>query len=623
MASHLSCVDRAIRAVLLAATASLFTACGGGSGGPPSAAPTPSSSPAPAPTPVAPPAAPALEAPSALTLTPTAIKTFRFTWASASGAGEYRLLEDPDGTSGYQRVATLPASATQVDHEVFLPERVNARYIVQACQGTECRDSAAVQVVGNLVNAVGYVKATHPGTEDQFGGSLAISGDGNTLAVGAPQEDGDANTINGADNNNRTDSGAVYVYARVNGTWQVQAYVKPSNPDGHDLFGTRIALSHNGDTLAVGSPNKNRTTTGEPLNGVDAESVHVFTRSGTQWTEQAIVKASNATTGDEFGYSLALSADGNTLAVGARLEDSAATGVDGDEGNSIAHSNSGAAYVYRRNGNAWTKQAYLKASNTGGADSFGYRMAISADGHTLAVAAQEDSSATGIDGDQNNNDASSSGAVYVFTDDGGAWHQQAYIKASNTGASDEFGHSLALSSNGSTLAVGAPREDSAAMGIDGDQLSNVATNSGAVYVFARSGNTWLQQAYVKASNSGAGDQFGYAVSLSGDGNTLAVGAVSEDSAAGGVSATVIDNVGQFGSSGAAYLFKRAGTAWQQKAYIKAPNTGQGDQFGTSLALAADGEVLAVGALVEDGAAQGIGGDQASNGTLLSGAVYLY
>ena len=104
------------------------------------------------------------------------------------------------------------------------------------------------------------------------------------------------------------------------------------------------------------------------------------------------------------------------------------------------------------------------------------------DGDTLAVGAiQEDSSATGINGDQADNSASDSGAVYVFTRDAsGVWSQQAYVKASNTEARDFFG-SVAV--DGDTLAVGANVEDSSATGIDGDQADNSAAGSGAAYVF--------------------------------------------------------------------------------------------------------------------------------------------
>src|SRR5262245_204887 len=246
--------------------------------------------------------------------------------------------------------------------------------------------------------------------------------------------------------------------------------------------------------------------------------------SPSAWKQVAYVKASNPRAGAQFGYALALSSDGRTLAVGSQMEDSAATGVNGNQNDHSVFS-AGAVYVYTRTGDRWAQQAYVKASNPGADDQFGFAVALSADGNTLAVSAPyEDSAATGINGDQADNSMANSGAVYLFTRSGSAWSQQAYVKASNTGAPDEgdqFGYSLALSSDGNTLVVGAIGEDSNATGINGDQNSEGAQNSGAAYVFTRSGSTWSQQAYVKAANTMANFLFGYSVAASANGNTVA------------------------------------------------------------------------------------------------------
>jgi len=167
----------------------------------------------------------------------------------------------------------------------------------------------------------------------------------------------------------------------------------------------------------------------------------------------------------------------------------------------------------------WVQQAYLKASNTGVDDSFGYAVAVS--GNTVVVGAYtEDSNATGVGGNQGNDSALDAGAVYVFVRSGVTWSQQAYLKASNTDASDYFGYSVAIA--GDTVVVGARGEDSNATGIDGNQDDDSVNAAGAAYIFVRSGTTWTQQAYLKASNTDAGDYFGYSVSISGD--TVVVGA---------------------------------------------------------------------------------------------------
>lgn len=398
------------------------------------------------------------------------------------------------------------------------------------------------------------------------------------------------------------------------------AYIKASNPGAGDLFGQRaIGLSADGTTLAVGATGEDGSQRSDSNSG----AVYVFTRDANgAWSQQAFLKASNAEAGDAFGRAVALSADGATLVVGAPSEDSNATGINGDQTNNSAPG-AGAAYVFTRSGNTWTQQAYIKASNTEGGDVFGRAVALSADGTTLAVGANgENSNAVGVNGNQNNNALHQAGAVYVFTQTGGIWAQQAYVKASNSGTGDLFGANVALSANGSTLAVAAWQEDSAATGINGNQASNSATDSGAVYVFVRDRfGYWIQQAYVKASNTEAFDEFGSSIALSGDGATLAIGAYGEDSKGGGIYADQSDNSKL--SSGAVYVFARNSAGWSQKALLKG-STDPYDLFGgLAVALNANGTTLAVGAHGEDSSALGINGNPSDNSQVQSGAVQVY
>ncbi len=397
-----------------------------------------------------------------------------------------------------------------------------------------------------------YVKASNTGAGDWFGYSIALSSDGNTLAVGARFEASSSTGIGSTPDELASGAGAVYVFTRSAGTWSQQAYVKASNTGAGDQFGYSVAVSGDGNTLAIGASLEDSSTTGigSPPNesAIDAGAVYVYSRSGTTWTQQAYVKASNTEAGDNFGVSVGLNGDGNTLAVGAWLEDSSTTGIGGTP-NELA-TDAGAVYVYSRSGTTWTQQAYVKASNTGGGDGFGIAVALSGDGNTLAVGAfLEDSSSTGI-GSAPNELASGAGAVYVFTRSAGTWSQHTYVKASNTGAGDEFGFSVALSGDGNRLAVGAPLENSSTTGI-GSTPDELATDAGAVYVFTRNAGTWSQQAYVKASNTGAGDYFGESISMSGDGNTLAVGASLEDSSTTGIGSTPNESAID---AGAVYLY---------------------------------------------------------------------
>ncbi|HIF23168.1 MAG TPA: integrin, partial [Gemmatimonadetes bacterium] len=252
-----------------------------------------------------------------------------------------------------------------------------------------------------------------------------------------------------------------------------------------------------------------------------AGAVYMFVRTGTNWSQQAFLKASNTEQLDSFGASVAIF--GGTVVVGATFEDSDATGANGNQSDNSA-GESGAAYVFRRNANLWFQESYLKASNTNAGDSFGTSVAVWGD--------------TAVNGDQGDDSAVDAGAAYVFIRAGGStWGQEAYLKASNADAGDRFGGSVAAGSQ-DLIAVGDRDEASAAIGVNGDQADNTADLAGAVYVFTRSG-TWTQEAYVKASNTDGGDRFGTSIGMSG--SLMVVGASREDSNATGVNGDQSDD----------------------------------------------------------------------------------
>jgi len=397
-----------------------------------------------------------------------------------------------------------------------------------------------------------------------------------------------------------------------------QAYLKASNTEEGDWFGYSVAMS--GDTVVIGAAAEDssavgvdgdQTDDGSPYSG----AAYVFVRSPgspATWSQQAYLKASNTDTGDQFGGSVAVFDD--TVVVGATEEDSSTTGVNGNQADNGGFS-SGAAYVFVRAGGVWSQQAYLKASNTGVGDSFGG--SVAGFGDTVVVGATaESSSATGVDNNQFDNTATWSGATYVFVRDaGGVWSQHAYLKASNTYLYDYFGRSVAVS--GDTIVVGATGESSNATGVNGDQSARGANEAGAAYVFVRSGTTWSQQAYLKASNTGADDEFGISVALSGD--TAVIGAWGERSSATGVDGDQTNNSAV--NSGATYVFVRGGGGdWSQQAYLKASNTDAYDYFGKSVAVS--GNWIVVGAPEEDSDATGVNGDQ-GNSAFNAGAGYVF
>lgn len=400
----------------------------------------------------------------------------------------------------------------------------------------------------------------------QFGASVSLSGDGNILAVGSPNEASNATGVDGDQTNSMTPgAGAAFVFTRRSGAWSQQAYLKASNTAqaaqfAMDIvagsyvrdparFGSNVSLSADGKLLAVGAPGEASNATGingnqQNTSAARAGAVYVFAQAADSWRQQTYLKASNTFQGAQFGASVALAADGRTLAVGAWGERSAATGINADQ-TDVSLSVAGAAYVFARNGDSpWMQQAYVKTSNPGELDQFGYSVALSAEGDTLAVGAiGESSNATGINSAPGVRSLIRAGAAYVFTRSAGNWSQQAYIKATNTQVDAWFGSSLALSADGGTLAVGAMAEASSGVGFNTNQADASAGGAGAVYLFQRGGNAWSQKAYMKASNTDAGDMFGSSVSLSIDGKTLAVGAPGEDSLATGIQGDQANNSG--------------------------------------------------------------------------------
>jgi hypothetical protein len=452
---------------------------------------------------------------------------------------------------------------------------------------------------------------------DQFGRSVAISGD--TMVVGAPYEDSGATGVNGdAADNSAEVSGAAYVFVRSGGVWTPQAYLKASNTDMSDNFGTSVAIS--GDTVVVGAPFEESAATG--VNGNQADNsghcgaAYVFVRSAGVWSQQAYLKISNTYPsrqsvlglGDQFGASVAIS--GDTVVVGAYAEDNAATGVNSSVMN-FTVAQAGAAYVFVRNGTTWSQQAYLKASDTSTEARFGSSLAVFAD--TVVVGA----GAAGPEPCCQHRP----GAAYVFARSGTTWTQQTRLTASNAEDGDSFGASVAVSGHNllsaDTVVVGAISEDSAATAVNGNQADNSALDSGAAYVFVLSGGVWSQQAYLKASNTDAGDNFGQSVAVSGD--AVVVGAPVEMSAATGVNGNQTDDTAVY--AGAAYAFALSGGIWSQRAYLKASNMEANDVFGWSVAI--DGDTAVVGAYGESSAATGVNGNQADNTAAGAGAAYAF
>lgn len=433
-----------------------------------------------------------------------------------------------------------------------------------------------------------YLKASNPDMGDYFGSAFAV--DGETVAIGALGEDSNATGSDGDQTNNTaSNAGAVYVFVRTEAGWVQQAYLKASNTDAGDLFSANLDLS--GDTLIVGADHEDSAATGidgnqDDNSATNSGAAYVFTRSAGIWTQQAYLKASNPDAEDWFGFAVAV--DGDTAVVGAFYEDSNATGINGDQADDSLNE-SGAAYVFERTDGVWHQAAYLKSSAPGRGRVFGRRVEVS--GPTIVVG--EPGGGTG------------GGSAEVFERVNGSWTTQATLTPVNSYGGG-FGVSVAIDAD--TIAVGAPYE-----GAPSEEVSG----SGAAFVFVRTGATWTQQAYLKPASGDPNDRIGEAISLSGD--QVLVGASGDDSAATGINGDRHDNSAT--DSGAAYVFSRSGTTWTLQSYLKPSNTDAGDGFGDELAI--DGEIIAVGSFGEDSAATGINGNQADNSVTGAGAGFIF
>ncbi|MBU0829361.1 MAG: FG-GAP repeat protein [Gammaproteobacteria bacterium] len=564
----------------------------------------------PAPPPPPPPPPPIAPTPTGLGIA-YGTKALNFSWVAAAGASSYTVSEDPDGAGPLAAVSIGSTATTSLSYAVptLLHHRLNATYTVQACNVSGCSAPSA-SVTADMVQAIGYFKASTSTVEGRFGNRVALSRNGTTLAVGAYGEGGN--------------TGAVYVFTKSGATWSQQARIAAPDGEANDYFGNALALSADGNTLAIGADGESGDQTGTfatmpPSNNLANSSgaVYVYSRTGAAWSQQAFIKAFNADASDLFGSFVALSDDGNTLAVAAYNEDGDLTGTHGN----AAYAASGAAYVFTRTGTLWAQQSYLKAANAGAGDFFGIYLSLSGSGDTLAVGAFFEGSASAAT--PADDTVTNSGATYVFQRNAGTWLQQAYLKAPQPLAQDRFGVSVQLSGDGNTLAVGMDGDSSNHTGTyTVPPASNtLAVNSGAVFVFTRAGGAWSAQAYLKASNTRSPHRFGNNLAMSSDGNTLVVPSYRDDSNASGfngdqANASSID-------AGAVLVFRRSASSWAQQAYLKAPNTGSGDRFGGRVALSGDGHTLAVGAATEDGGSNGIGGNPVDESRTNAGAVYLY
>ena len=517
-------------------------------------------------------------------------KVFTFQWSPVEGATYYKLFKHDAVTGGVSQIGgDLTATEATDEIGVHVHDWVNSYYYVEACNANGCEKSNLTFTATEMIKAIGYLKASNTEANDLFGWSIALSADGATLAVGAPAEDSKAIGANGdQSNNDSTNAGAVYVFIKENGVWVQQAYLKASN------------------------------------------------------TEQPNINPYRMLANDRFGYKVALSDDGNTLAVSALLEDSPSAGINCNQDNyEITNNNNtsdpsddlirayetnvGAVYVFTRTNAAWTQEAYVKPPTVRDTElRFGETLALSGDGKTLAVGTTIDESA--FSGIRQFSSASSVFECFVY-----------YPSSASSTSSTSSTSSSSSSSSSSSKAA--------------SSTYNGGSNSGAVHVFIRTSEGWLQEAYVKASNAQATDTFGASIALSADGSTMVVGATGEDGSGTGVNADQSkDGCYYFKDSndlsdyaieaeckeaskyqvrgvlnnGAAYIFKRTDSTWTQEAYLKPAAAFINTGFGSSVDISGDGTLVVVGATGDASNSTTINGDTTQSMAFANtGAAYVF
>jgi hypothetical protein len=443
---------------------------------------------------------------------------------------------------------------------------LSGTHIVSYASHSETSNSALSIAGISTYNQVGILTGSLAGDlVDNFGYSVATSADGKTIVVGAYR---DEQTGSG------DDSGVVYVYDRVgvgNSFNQVGILTGSLAGSEDDFFGNSVATSADGKTIIVGASADEQTGSGDS-SGV----VYVYDRVGNSFNQVGILTGSLAGDAfDRFGDSVATSADGKTIVVGASKDEQTGSGND-----------SGVVYVYDRVGNSFNQVGILTGSLAGGAlDYFGNSVATSADGKTIIVGAYHD---------EQTGSGASSGVVYVFDRVGNSFNQVGILTGSLAGdPGDDFGNSVATSADGKTIVVGAPD----------DEQTGSGDESGVVYVFDRVGNSFNQVGILTGSLAGSeDDSFGYSVATSADGKTIVVGAYTDE------------QTGSGDDYGVVYVFDRVGSSFNQVGILTGSLAGSAlDLFGNSVATSADGKTIIVGAYADEQTGSGNG----------SGVVYVF
>lgn len=351
------------------------------------------------------------------------------------------------------------------------------------------------------------------GVTTYFGSSVAVNENGNYAIIGDP--------------NDNTQKGAAYIFIRSGTTWTQQAKLTASDGLSYEHFGASVAISSDGSYVIIGSP--------------DAESVgtaYIFKRINSTWAQEVELKANNAQHGPNFGCSVSISDDGSRVIVG----------------NYEHIGQTGKAYIFSRTGTSWTQEAVLIAIDGTNGDFFGYSVSISNDGMYSIIGAYRNNSGNG--------------AAYIFMRSGTTWNQQAKLVANDAYFNSYFGNSVDISGDGSICVV---------------TSYNKNNSTGQAYIFIRSGTNWSQSQGLIAGDGSTNDNFGYSCSISTNGSRIIIGSRYGDKP------SVAD-------CGSVYIFDKFGPIWTQQAEVNPSNGISNGSFGCSISISGDGNLIVAGTL---------------------------
>ena len=445
-------------------------------------------------------------------------------------------------------------------------------------RGTDSGSAYLYRFDGSAWIESAKLTASDAAENDQFGCSVSVCGD--IAAVGAKRDDDLGNL-----------SGSAYIYQYDNGIWIESEKIRASDGAAADLFGSTVHV--HGHVVVVGAHLDDDA-------GLSSGSAYVYRFNGSRWIEAQKVTSVTGTAQEEFGG--AVSAGGDWILVGATGSNGRAgsahlyrlirateqkvfsadrepedqfgwsVAIDGDVAVVGAYReddggfNTGAAYVYRFNGNSWEEEAKLLASDVVERSDFGRSVSVSGD--VIAVGAWGD-----------DHQGVGTGSTYLYRFDGQKWIEEQKLVASDGESRDEYG--IAVSVDGDVVAIAAWGDD------------DLAPAAGAAYVYRYDGTIWTDELKIFASDGKVSDRFGNALSLNGD--VLAIGSSLDDDAGN--------------SSGAVYMYRFDGANWFEEQKLIGSETGEGDDFGHAVSV--DGDALLIGTPLED------------DGGSASGAAYVF